>query len=326
MQRREFVTLLGSAAAMVAIRSSATAQPSMPIVGFLGSATSAQWAGLVAGFRAGLAQAGFVEGKNVLIEYRWAENELDRLPALAADLVGHQVAVLVASGGTATALTAKAATSSVPVVFVIGADPVKWGLVASLNRPGGNVTGVSFLVDSLVAKRLEVLRELIPGSISIGLLVNPKNPNAETNIKDVETAALGQKVHVVSASTESEFEPAFLDLVDRRVATLFVVPDPYLFSQRQLIVGLAARHKLPAIYDRLETVKDGGLISYGTSVTDANKQAGIYVGQILKGAKPADLPVMQSARFELAINLKTAKSLGIPVPPTLLSRADEVIE
>jgi putative ABC transport system substrate-binding protein len=300
----------------------------MPVVGFLGSTTSAQWAGLVAGFRTGLEQAGFVEGQNVLIEYRWAENEVERLPALAADLVSRQVAVIVTSGGTVTALAAKAATANVPVVFVIGADPVKWDLVASFNRPGGNVTGVSFLVDALVAKRMEVLRELIPIGTSIGLLVNPKNPNAESNMKDVETAArsIGQEIQVVTASAENDFELAFSNLVQQRVTALFVVPDPFLFSQRQRIVAMAAQHRLPAIYDRRETVADGGLICYGTSVIDANKQAGIYVGQILKGAKPADLPVMQSAKFELAINLKTAKSLDLAIPPTLLSRADEVIE
>jgi putative tryptophan/tyrosine transport system substrate-binding protein len=325
MKRRTFLAGLGAAAAWPI---EGPAQPAMPVVGFLGSTTSAQWAGLVAGFREGLGQAGFVEGQNVLVEYRWAENEVDRLPALAADLVARHVAVIVASGGTVTALAAKAATARVPVVFVIGADPVKWGLVASINRPGGNVTGVSFLVDALVAKRLEVLRELIPTANSIGLLVNPKNPNADSNMKDVDIAAhaLGQQVHVVRVGGENDFDVGFANLARLRVAALFVVPDPFLFSQRQQIVAKAAEYAVPTIYDRRETVTDGGLISYGPSVTDANKQAGIYAGRILKGAKPADLPVMQPAKFELAINLKTARALGLAIPPSLLARADEVIE
>jgi putative ABC transport system substrate-binding protein len=325
MKRRTFLAGLGAAAAWPI---EGSAQPAMPVIGFLGIATSAQWAGLLAGFREGLSQAGFVEGQNVRIEYRWAENQTDRLPALAADLVARHVTVMVASGGTVTALAAKAATASVPVVFVIGADPVKWGLVASINRPGGNMTGVSFLVDALVAKRLEVLRELIPTAFSIGLLVNPKNPNADSNMKDVDAAAhaLGQEVHVISVGSENEFDLAFANLAQMRVAALFVVPDPFLFSQRHRIVAKAAEYAVPTIYDRRETVADGGLISYGPSVTDANKQAGIYVGRILKGAKPADLPVMQPSKFELAINLKTARALGLMIPPSLLVRADEVVE
>jgi putative tryptophan/tyrosine transport system substrate-binding protein len=327
MRRRKFITLFGGVVASAPFAARAQ-QPAMPVIGFLGSTSASQWAILVAGFREGLAQAGFIEGQNVVIEFRWAENQIDRLPALAADLVGRQAAVIVASGGTVAAQAAKAATATVPIVFVIGADPVKWGLVASLNRPGGNVTGISFLVDALVAKRLEVLRELIPAGTAVGLLVNPKNPNAESDTSDVQTAAKSfrQEIHVVTAGSEQDIDAAFASLVQRRVAGLFVVPDPFLFSQRNRIVGLAAQHALPAIYDRHETVLDGGLISYGPSVTDANKQAGIYAGRILKGAKPADLPVMQPTKFELAINLKTAKTLGITISPTLLARADEVIE
>jgi putative tryptophan/tyrosine transport system substrate-binding protein len=327
MQRRAFITLLGGAAASFPLAAPAQ-QAAMPVVGFLGSTSAAQWAGLVAGFREGLAQVGFVDGKNVVIEFRWAENKFDRLPALAADLVAGRAAVIVASGGTVAAQAAKAATATVPVIFVIGADPVKWGLVASLNRPGGNVTGVSFLVDALVAKRMEVLRELIPSGTSIGVLVNPKNPNAESDTDDVQTAAksFGQEIHVVTAGGEQDLETAFASLVQTKVAGLFVIPDPFLFSRRERIVALAAQHALPAIYDRHETVLEGGLISYGPSVTDANKQAGIYAGRILSGTKPADLPVVQPTKFELAINLKTAKTLGITIPTTLLARADEVIE
>jgi putative tryptophan/tyrosine transport system substrate-binding protein len=327
MKRRELLTLLGGATAVWPLAARAQ-QPSMPVIGFLGTTSAAQWAGLVAGFREGLAQAGYVEGKNVVIEFRWAENKIDRLPALAAELIDAQAAVIIASGGTVAAQAAKAATATVPVVFVIGADPVKWGLVASLNRPGGNVTGVSFLVDAIVAKRLEVLRELIPAGTSIGVLVNPKNPNAESDTNDVQTAAksFGQEIHVVTARSEQDFDTAFASLVQQRVAGLFVIPDPFLFSQRDRIVGLAAQHALPAIYDRHETVLDGGLISYGPSVTDANKQAGIYAGRILKGTRPADLPVLQPTKFELTINLKTAKTLGITIPAPLLARADEVIE
>jgi putative ABC transport system substrate-binding protein len=263
-----------------------------------------------------------------VIEFRWAENKFERLPALAADLIASQAAVVVASGGTVAAQAAKAATATVPVIFVIGADPVKWGLVASLNRPGGNVTGVSFLLDALVPKRLEVLRELIPTGTSIGILANLKNPNAESDINDIRAAAksFGQEIHVVAAGSEQDLEPAFARLIQARVAGLFVVPDPFLFSRRDRIVALAAQHALPAIYDRHETVLEGGLISYRPNVTDANKQAGIYAGRILSGTKPADLPVVQPTKFELAINLKTAKTLGITIPSTLLARADEVIE
>jgi putative tryptophan/tyrosine transport system substrate-binding protein len=327
MKRREFIGLLGSAAAIAPFAARAQQGP-IPVVGFLGSSSAAQWAGLVAGFRDGLAQEGYIEGKNVVIEFRWADNKVDRLPALAADLISSQAAVIVASGGTVTAQAAKAATAIVPVVFVIGADPVKWGLVASLNRPGGNVTGVSFLVDALVAKRLEVLRELIPTGKTIGVLVNPKNPNGESDTNDVQSAAtsFGLKIHIVTASGEQDFDAAFASLVEQKVAGLFVIPDPFLFSRHDRILGLAAQHALPAIYDRRETVLDGGLISYGPSVTDANKQAGIYVGRILKGTKPAQLPVMQPTKFELTINLKTAKILGITIQPALLARADEVIE
>ncbi len=327
MQRRAFIGFLSAAVAAWPLAARAQ-QTGLPVVGFLGSTSSAEWASLVAGFRAGLAQAGYVDGQNVAIEFRWAENNLDRLPVLAAELIGRQPVVIVASGGTATALAAKAATQSVPIVFVIGADPVKWGLVASLNRPGANVTGVSSLVDALVSKRLELLRELVPAGTSIGLLINPKNPNFETNTKEVQDAALAfqQDVHVVAASSEADFDPAFAKLAERKVAALLVVPDPYLFGQRKLIIGRASNHALPAIYDRREAVIDGGLISYGPSVSDSNRQAGIYVARILKGAKPADLPVMQPTKFELALNLRTAKALGLVVPPTLLSRADEVIE
>jgi putative ABC transport system substrate-binding protein len=327
MRRREFIVLLGNAAVWPTLAAQAQQRPT-PVIGFLGGTSAREWAGFVDAFRRGLAETGHVDGQNVAIEFRWAEGRFDRLPTMAADLVERKVGVLVASGGTVTALAAKKATGAIPIVFLVGSDPVKFGLVESLNRPGANVTGVSFLLNALVAKRLEMLRELVPAARSIGLLVNPKNPNAESDSKDVQDAArvLGLAIQVVNASTDAELDRAFASLAEQQVAALIMLPDPFFIGRRDHIVALSARHALPAMYDRRELALAGGLISYGTSFTDAHYQAGIYTGRILKGAKPAELPVVQSTRFELVINLKTAKALGVEVPPTLLARADEVIE
>lgn len=322
------LTVVAAVFLLVAPVAAHAQQPAMPVIGFLGAWTAAAGAGYMAGFRQGLSEAGYVDGRNVTIEFRWAENRPDRLSALAADLVGRQVTVIVTSAGTALALAAKAATPTIPVVFVMGGDPVKFGLVASLNRPGGNLTGVSFLLNVLVAKRLQVLHELVPTARAIGLLVNPNNPNTVSDTKNVEAAAraLRLQTHVVTARTERDFDAAFATLVEQRVGALFVAPDPLFLGGRDQLIGLAARHALPAIYDRRELVAAGGLISYGTDMTDAHRQAGIYAGRILKGAKPADLPVIQPTKFELVINMKTATALGVTIPPPLLLQVDQVIE
>ena len=320
------MTLLGGAAACpLAARAQ---QPGVPIIGFLGPGTSAGFAPSLTGFRQGLSEAGYVEGKNVAIEYRWADNENERLPALAAELVGRRVAVIATGGATAAVIAAKAATSTIPIVFAIGGDPVKFGLVASLNRPGGNVTGVSFLSNLLVAKQLELLRELIPAAATIGALVNPNNPNAESDEKSIEAAAisLGRQIHFVHAGNEHDLNIAFASLVEHHAAGLLIFPDALFSSLREQLADLVARHKLPAIYSNRLYAEAGGLMSYGANQIDAFRQAGIYAGRILDGGKPSDLPVMQSTKLELVINLKTAKALGLDVPATLLVRADQVIE
>ena len=303
-------------------------QPAPPVIGFLGTSTAAAWAGYVAGFRQGLSEAGYVDGGNVTIEFRWAEDRSDRLAPLAADFVSRQVTVIVTSAGTALALAAKAATPTIPIVFVIGADPVKFGLVASLGRPGGNLTGVSFLFNVLVSKRLQVLHELVPTARSIGVLINPNNPNAVSDTKDVEAAAraLRLQTHVVTDRTTRDLDTAFATLAEQRVGALLVAPDLLFVSARDRLVELAARYSLPTIYDRRELVSAGGLISYGPDMTDAHRRAGIYAGRILKGAKPADLPVLQPTEFQLIINLKTAKALGLTIPASVRARADHVIE
>jgi len=328
MKRRDLIIALGGALAWpLAARAQ---QKAMPVVGFLstGNASPGPVAPLVAAFRQGLSETGYVEGQNVAIEYRWAEGHYDRLPALAADLVGRKVDVIVSTGGTPTALAAKNATSTIPIVFRAGADPVGAGLVASLAQPGGNLTGVSMLIDELTSKRLELLSELVPQAKVIALLVNPKNPATENVMRDVQEAARvkGLQLPILKANSESEIDAAFATLVQLQAGALVVAADPFLTSRREQLVALATRYAVPAIYAWREFGEAGGLISYGSSLTTAFRQLGNYAGKILKGAKPADLPVQQSTRFELVINLKTAKARGLTIPQSLLLRADEVIQ
>jgi ABC-type uncharacterized transport system substrate-binding protein len=326
MKRREFITLIGGAAVTWPVAAGAQ-QPVMPVIGFLASRSPVDSADVVAAFRKGLDESGFIEGQNVAIEYRWAQGRYDRLPALAADLVGWPVRVIAALGPPA-AQAAKAATTSIPIVFTSGGDPVVMGLVASLNRPGGNVTGVNLYTGLLAAKRLALLRELIPSVGVIAVLRNPSNPETDAELREVQVAAgaLKQEIIVLSAATEAEIEMAFADAVRRQAGALMVASDPFFLGRREQIVALAARHRVPSIYQFRAFVEAGGLVSYGTSLADAYKQAGLRVGRILKGEKPADLPVMQASKFEFMINLKTAKALGLDLPDKDLAVADEVIE
>jgi putative ABC transport system substrate-binding protein len=325
LRRRDFVALLGGAAAWpLAARAQ---QPKVPVIGFLHVASANPFAHLVAAFRQGLNETGYSEGQNVAIEFRWAEGQSVKLPAMAADLVGRQVALIVA-GGVAAALAAKEVTKTIPIVFNTGGNPIKLGLVTSLNRPGGNATGVNIFTSELAAKRLELLRELVPTAALIGVLLNPDNPTAGPQSKDMQQAAraLGQKIEILHAATEDALGPAFTTLAQLRAGGLLVGADPFLNSRRNLVVALAARHGIPALYEQREFALAGGLMSYGTSLIDGYRQVGIYAGRILKGETPAELPVVQSTRFDFVINLNAAKALGLELPLSLSARATEVIE
>jgi putative ABC transport system substrate-binding protein len=327
MKRREFITLLGGA--LVAWPVAARAQPSgMPVIGFLSGRSSAEAAYAVAAFHRGLKALGYVEGDNVAIEYRWADGVYDRLPTLAADLVRRRVAVIAATGGHLSGLAAKAATSSIPIVFNTGEDPVSLGLVTSINRPGGNATGIYIFLAEMDTKRLELLRELVPNAALIAVLLNPTWIRFKAVSKEIAEAAraAGQRIDVVEASNEHEIHGAFKRIAPLRPQALLVGADPFFNARREQLVTLANHYAIPAIYELREFAVAGGLMSYGTSLTEAYRQVGVYTGRVLKGEKPTELPVVQSSRFELVINLQTAKALGIEIPPTLLARADEVIE
>jgi len=325
MRRREFIALLGSGVTGWPLVARAQ-QPALPVIGFLRSASLGDATHLVTSFHQGLKEAGFVEGQNVALEYRSAEDHLDRLPALVADLIRRQVAVIV--GNHNAALAAKAATTTVPIIFATGADPVRDNLVASLNRPGGNVTGVSFLTIELGAKRLDMLRQLVPKATTIAMLVNPGSPDTEAECREVQAAAqaIGQQLIILEVKSERDFESAFATFVQHGAGALLIGSGAFTNSHRQRLVALAAQHGIPAIYGVREFVTAGGLMSYAPSITNSYRQAGIYTGRILKGEKPGDLPVMQSTKFEFVINLKAAKALGLHVPDKLLALADEVIE
>jgi len=326
MRRRDFMTLLGGAAAAWPLAARAQQPEKIPVVGFLNSQSSDGYADRLRAFRQGLKEVGYIEGDNVAIEYRWAENQMERLPALAAELVRRQVAVIATAGRAEFA--AKAATTTIPIVFMTAEDPVRQGLVASLARPGGNLTGINFFGGELTAKRLDLLRELVPQATRVAVLVNPNGPAHEPTLRDIEPAArdMGLQIQVLGASTSDEIIAAFDTFVRVRPNALFVAADPFFTARRVQLVHLATRHAIPATYVARPFTDIGGLMSYGASLTDTWRQVGLYAGRILKGAKPAELPVVQSARFELVINTETARMLGLTVPHSLLARADEVIE
>jgi putative ABC transport system substrate-binding protein len=326
MRRREFITLLGGAATTWPITARAQ-QQTMPMIGYLSVGSPDSAARNLAAFREGLKEAGYVEGKNLLIEYRWSEGQ-DRLPELATELVRRRVAVIVSASGTPSVLAAKAATATIPIVFSVGTDPIAFGLVASLNKPGGNLTGVTLLFDEVASKRLELAHELMPATTIIALLVNPTNPNSETQSRDLEEAArkLALQLHTLRASTERDLDTVFATVAQLRAGALLIGGDAFFASRRGQIAALAARHAIPTISFMRSFAAAGGLMSYGGSLTDADRLLGVYTGRILKGEKPADMPVQQSTKVELIINLRTAKMLGITVPPNLLVGADEVIE
>ncbi|MGB9043827.1 MAG: ABC transporter substrate-binding protein [Pseudolabrys sp.] len=328
MKRREFITLIGGAAVAWPLAARAQ-QPAMPVIGFLNTTSPDGYTERLRAFRQGLKETGYVEGENVAIEYRWAENQSDRLAALAAELVRRHVAVIATTGGPASALAAKAATATIPIVFIVSEDPAKLGLVTSLARPGGNLTGINLFIGEFEAKRLELLRELVPAATRVAVLVNPVNAAiTETTLRDVEPAAraMGLQVQSFNASTSREIDAAFATIARERPDLLFVAADPFFINRRVQLANLASHHSISATYSAREIVEVGGLMSYGTSLTDAVRQVGVYVGRILKGAKPADLPVVQATKFELVINVQTARMLGLAVPQPLLARADEVIE
>src|SRR5215475_12744644 len=324
IRRRKFITLLGGAAAWPLVTQAQ--KPSMSVIGYLSGREANDK--IEAAFHRGLKEAGFVEGQNVRIEYRWAQGQYDRLPALVAELLSRPIDVIVTTGGTLSALAARAATTTIPIVFVTGSDPIKFGLVASLNRPGGNATGGSFLVNMLTAKQFELLHEMVPKAKLIGFLVNPTNPNTESDTRNVRAAAdsLGLLLHVLNASSEHDIDAAFAALAQQRADALLVSTDPYFQIRTDQVAALAARHAMPTMYSFRENVTAGGLMSYAPSSTDATRQAGVYTGRILAGETPTDLPVVQPTKFELVINLRTAKALNLPVPDKLLVAADEVIE
>ena len=325
MRRRKFIALFGGAATWPLM--ARAQQPNIPVVGFLHGASLEGYAPMVSALRRGLSESGYAEGRNVAIEYRWAEGKYDRLPVLAAELVQRQVAVIV-TGGTPAALAAKAATSTIPIIINVGIDPVQAGLIASLNRPGGNVTGIALLTAELAQKRLELMHELLRTMSAVAMLVNPTSPLTASETRGVRTAAasLGLRLHILNASTEREIEAAFGALVEARAGALIVSVDTFLNNQRKQIVALAESRGVPAIYGLREFTRAGGLMSYGNDLADAYRQSGVYAANLLKGAKPADLPVQQVVRVEFIVNLKTAKALGLTFPITLLGRADEVIK